>query len=321
MRTRKPGTTDLELTTIGLGTWAIGGPWEYGWGPQDDVDSIATIVAGLEEGVNWIDTAPAYGCGHSEIVVGRAIKEFGQKPIIATKCGIVCDQQRRKQVCLDAPSVIHECETSLRSLGVEAIDLYQMHWPDPEEKIEEAWQAMVTLRDQGKVRYIGVSNFNISQLERISQIEPPASLQPPYSMLERGIESEILPYCVQHDIGVVAYSPMHCGLLTGKYTSQKIAALPEDDHRRRTPDFMEPRLTANLQFVDSLRPIADRCGITCAHLALAWATRSPQITAAIAGARHPRQIKETVKASEIQLDANTLAEIEVLLEERARRVI
>ena len=316
MRTRKLGKTDLELTNIGLGTWAIGGPWEFGWGVQDDDDSVATIITALESGINWIDTAPIYGCGHSEAIVGRAIKEFGERTFIATKCSLLWNEQRCKVSCLDADSIIRECEDSLRRLGVEVIDLYQMHWPQPDEKIEEGFQAMIQLRDQGKVRYIGVSNFNVNQLNRISKFETPASLQPQYSMLGREIETDLLPYCAEHEMGVVAYSPMHRGLLTGKFTSKKIAELPEDDHRRGVPDFNEPRLSANLRFVENLRPIAEDYGITVAQLALAWVLNRKEITSAIAGARHPGQIKETVQASDIDLSETTIKQIEELLEER-----
>lgn len=320
MRTRKLGKTDLDLTTIGLGAWAIGGPWEFGWGPQDDSESVATIIAALESGINWIDTAPAYGCGHSETIVGKAIKEYGEKPIIATKCGIVCDAQKLKHLCLDADSIIRECEDSLRQLDVEAIDLYQMHWPDPEEKIEEAWQAMIQLRDQGKVRYIGVSNYNVEQMERITKFEAPVSLQPPYSMLGRQIENEILDYCKKKDMGIVAYSPMHRGLLTGKFTTEKVTELAAGDHRRHLPDFNEPRLSINLEFVENLKPIATAYGFTVAQLSLAWVLGCEGITAAIAGARHPEQIKETVQASDLDLDTATIKEIEMLLTERDEKI-
>lgn len=316
MQKRRLGTTDLDLTVIGLGTWAIGGPWEFGWGPQDDADSVATMIAAFEEGINWFDTAPAYGCGHSETVVGRALKEIGEELTIATKCGILWDDKRRKVICLDRKSIIRECENSLRRLDIEAIDLYQMHWGQPDEQIEEAWDAMVQLRNEGKVRYIGVSNFSTDQLERISRIERPASLQPPYSMLNRQVEDELLPYCDQHKIGIVAYSPMHRGLLTGKFTAEKIVQLVEDDHRRQVPDFNEPRLSANLEFVARLKPVAEKCGITLAQMAIAWVNRRKEVTAAIVGARRPAQIKETVKAANIMLEEEIINQIEELLEIR-----
>lgn len=316
MQKRMLGGTDLELTVIGLGTWAIGGPWEFGWGVQDDADSVATMIAAFEEGINWFDTAPIYGCGHSEVVVGRALKELGEKPIIATKCSLLWDDKRRKISCLDKNSILRECEDSLRRLDVEVIDLYQMHWGEPDEQIEEAWAAMVQLRNEGKVRYIGVSNFTVAQLDRISQIEKPASLQPPYSMLLRDIEGELLGYCDEHNIGVVAYSPMHRGLLTGKFTAEKIEQLAEDDHRHKVPDFNEPRLSANLQFVERLKPIADKCGITLAQIAIAWVTRRKEVTAAIVGARRPGQIRETVKAGSIMLEDEIISQIDELLKIR-----
>lgn len=316
MQRRMLGETELELTVVGLGTWAIGGPWEFGWGAQDDADSIATMIAAIEEGINWFDTAAVYGCGHSEVVVGRALKEVVARPIIATKCGLLWDDKRRKVPCLDRKSILRECEDSLRRLQVEAIDLYQMHRPEPDEQIEEAWEAMVHLRDEGKVRYIGVSNYTVAQLERISQIEKPASLQPPYSMLRRDVEDELLGYCAELRMGVVTYGPMQRGLLTGKFTAEKIAALAEDDHRHRVPDFNEPRLSANLEFVERLKPIADKCGVGLAQIAIAWVLRRQEVTAAIVGARRPEQIRETVKAGDVVLAGEIINEIDELLKIR-----
>ncbi len=246
MRTRRLGQTDLELTTIGMGTWAIGGPWEFGWGPQDDEDSVAAIRTAIESGVNWIDTAPAYGCGHAEEVVGRVLKELPDRPIIATKCGLLWNERREKVTCLKKDSVLAECDASLKRLGVDVIDLYQMHWPNPDEQLEEGWEAMVRLKEQGKVRYIGVSNCSLRQIKRTEAIAPPVSLQPPYSMIRRDAEVVLLPYCRKNNMGVVAYSPMQKGLLTGKYTAEKIAALAPDDHRHRDPNFHAKRLEANL---------------------------------------------------------------------------
>ena len=237
MRTRKLGQTDLELTVIGLGTWAIGGSWQYGWGPQDDAASIRTILTAIEAGINWIDTAPIYGCGHSEEVVGRALKQMPQKPLIATKCSLLWNDKREKIGCLDRDSIIKECEDSLTRLGVETIDLYQMHWPDPEEQIEEGWEAMASLVQQGKVRYIGVSNFTVDQLRRVAEIHPVASLQPPYSMLRRDIEKDLLPYCAEHHIGIVCYSPMQKGLLTGKFSKEHMQTLAPDDQSAHGPGF------------------------------------------------------------------------------------
>ena len=315
MRTRRLGKTELKLTVIGLGTWAIGGPWQVGWGPQDDNDSVSTILTAIEGGINWIDTAAIYGCGHSEEVVGKAIKELGEIPIIATKCGLVWDRQGRKANCLERDSILRECEASLKRLGIERIDLYQMHHPIPDEQIEEAWEAMAKLAQQGKVRYIGVSNFSVSQLERVGRIRPVASLQPPYSMIRRDVENELLGYCRDNNIGVVCYSPMQKGLLTGKFNAQHIASLAPDDHRNRDKNFMEPKLSAHLELVEALRPIAERSGLTLAQLAIAWVLRADEVTAAIVGARRPEQIIETITAAEGALGSEDLAQIEGLLTE------
>ena len=313
MRTKRLGQTGLELTVIGLGTWAIGGSWEVGWGPQDDDESVSTILAAIEGGINWIDTAAIYGLGHSEEVVGRAIKELGERPIIATKCGLVWDQQHRKTNCLKRDSIMRECEASLKRLGIDVIDLYQMHWPEPDEQVEEAWEAMSQLAKQGKVRYVGVSNFSAPQLERAGRIWPVASLQPPYSMIRRGVEDELLGYCADNDIGVVAYSPMQKGLLTGKFSAERVANLAPDDHRCRDRNFLEPKLSVNLRLVEGLRPIAQRNQLTLAQLAIAWVLRRREVTAAIVGARRPAQIAETIKAAEGALQDEDLTEIKGLL--------
>jgi len=319
MRTKRLGQTELELTVIGLGTWAIGGPWQMGWGPQDDDESVSTILEAIEGGINWIDTAAVYGCGHSEEVVGKAIKELGERPIIATKCGLVWDRQHRKINCLDRDSIMHECEASLNRLGIEVIDLYQMHRPEPDEQVEEAWEAMFRLAEQGKVRYVGVSNFNVGQLERVRRIWPVASLQPPYSMIRRDVEDELLGYCADNDIGVVAYSPMQKGLLTGKFSAERVANLAPDDHRRRDRNFLEPKLGANLKLVEELKPIAQRSGLTLAQLAIAWVLRREEVTAAIVGARRPGQIAETITAAEGALGDEDLAEIEGLLAQQEKK--
>jgi aryl-alcohol dehydrogenase-like predicted oxidoreductase len=320
MKTRRLGYTNLKLSTVGLGTWAIGGGgWAFAWGPQDDGESIATIRYALEQGVNWIDTAPVYGLGHSEEVVGRAIQGLREKAIIATKCGLVWDKRGRISGRLKRESVRREVEASLRRLEIEAIDLYQIHWPNPDQEIEEAWSTMADLVKEGKARYIGVSNFSIEQLERICPIHPIASLQPPYSMLNRGIEDELLDYCQAHNIGVIVYSPMECGLLTGKYTKENIQNLSEDDWRRtKNPQFQEPELSANLKLVEGLRPIAEKHGRTIAQLATAWVLRHPEVTSAIVGARHPSQIKETALAGDWALSGEDIVAIESLLEEREK---
>ncbi len=320
MRIRRLGDTELELTAIGLGTWAIGGPWEYGWGPQDDNDSVAAIRAALDCGINWIDTAPAYGCGHSEEVVGRAIKDAGHKPYIATKCGILWDDQRRKVLCLNRDSIISECEASLKRLGVEVIDLYHMHWPDPDEQVEEAFEAMALMAKQGKVRYLGVSNFSVSQIRRAEPIHPVSSLQPPYNMIKRQAEEELLPYCRENNIGIVAYSPMHRGLLAGAFSVERVANLAPDDHRRSVADFCPPQLNINLELIDKLKAIAKRSGRTVAQLAIAWVLRRDEVTSAIVGARNERQITETVAAGDWELGADDIAEIETYLEDRSIRL-
>ncbi|MEN8128201.1 MAG: aldo/keto reductase [Planctomycetota bacterium] len=313
MRTRKLGNTELELTVIGLGTWAIGGPWQYGWGAQDDADSIRTILAAVDAGINWIDTAPIYGCGHSEYIVGLALREMSEKPLVATKCGLIWNDQREKINRLAPDSIINECEDSLRRLGVEVIDLYQMHWPVPDEQIEEAWAAMAKLVQQGKVRTIGASNFSVEQMQRVAKIHPPASLQPPYSMLRRDIEDDAAPYCGQNNIGIVAYSPMQKGLLTGKFSAEHMQTLAPDDFRRGDPDFHDEKFERSLKIVDALKPIAKRNGKTVAQLAIAWVLRKEEITAAIVGARKQKQIEETVQAGVWVLGEDDIAEIEAIL--------
>ncbi len=320
MRTRKLGNTGLELTTVGLGTWAIGGPWQFGWGPQDDGEAIAAILKALELGINWIDTAPIYGCGHSEELVGKALEQTREKPIIATKCSLLWNEKREKVGCLKPESIRKECEASLKRLGIDTIDLYQMHWPDPDNEIEAGWEEMARLQEQGKVRYIGVCNFNTEQLNRIRKISPVASLQPPYSMLRRDTENELLPYCKENNIGVVAYSPMQRGLLTGKFNKQYLATLAPDDHRLRSPEFKEPVFSINLEFVDKLRPIARRNGKTPAQLAIAWVLRTEEVTSAIVGARRPGQIEETAPAGDWQLPQADIDEIEKLLAERQAKL-
>lgn len=320
MQRRQLGYTDLKLTTVGLGTWAMGGPWQFGWGPQDDGDAIAAILASMELGINWIDTAPIYGCGHSEELVGKALKQTSQKPFIATKCSLLWNEKREKVSCLKAKSIRQECEASLKRLGIDTIDLYQMHWGEPDEDIEEGWTEMAKLAQEGKVRYIGVSNFTTEQIERVRKIAPVASLQPPYSLLRREVEDELLGFCAENNIGVVVYSPMQRGLLTGKFNKQYLKTLAPDDHRLRMPEFTEPVFSANIEFVEKLKPIAKRAGRTLAQLAIAWVLRRPEVTAAIVGARKPKQIAETVKASDWKLAPEDIEEIEKLLKERQEKI-
>jgi len=314
MKTKSLGWTGLELTRVGLGTWAIGGgDWAFAWGPQDDRESITAIRRGLELGINWIDTAPAYGLGHGEEVVGRALKGLREKPLIATKCGRSFKQDRTLYPSLKREVVRAEVEASLRRLQVDVIDLYQIHWPQPAEEIEEGWGAISDLVEEGKVRFAGVSNFSLEQLKRVQPIHPVASLQPPYSMLVRGVEDELLPYCAQHNIGVIGYSPMQKGLLTGKMTAERIRKLPADDHRQRDPLFQEPALSRNLALVGELKGIAKRLGATVPQVAIAWVLRRPEVTAAIVGSRSAAQIEETIGAAELTLLREDLSLIEALL--------
>lgn len=313
MQTRQLGNSDLQLTVIGLGTWAIGGPWQYGWGEQDDADSIRTILAAVDAGINWIDTAPIYGCGHSEFVVGLALREMNERPLVATKCGLFWNEKREKINCLNGGSIIKECEDSLTRLGVEVIDLYQLHWPIPDEQLEEAWEAMAKLVQQGKVRYLGGSNFTVEQLQRAAAIHPVTGSQPPYSMLRRDIEKDLLPYCGRNKIGVVCYSPMQKGLLTGKFSKEHLATLAPDDHRLHDGNFIGAKFEQNLTVVEKLKAIAERHGRTVAQLAIAWVLRKEEVTAAIVGARKQKQIEETVQAGDWLLDDGDIAEIETIL--------
>ena len=313
MRTKRLGNTDLELTTVGLGTFAIGGPdWDAGWGPQDDHDSITAIQRALELGINWIDTAPVYGLGKAEEIVREALNGMKEKPIIATKLGLVWDENRNIGNRLKAESVRKEVEASLQRLGIDVIDLYQIHWPIPDDDLEEAWTEMAELVEKGKVRYIGVSNCDVAQMERLQSIHSIASLQPPYSMIIRDVEGEILPYCGRKNIGVIPYSPMQRGLLTGKYTKENVQKLDSRDHRLGEPYFQEPEFSINLKFVEGLKPIAKKNDRSLAQLAIAWVLRRTEVTAAIVGARKPSQIEETFEAGDWELsdsDSRTIGDL------------
>jgi aryl-alcohol dehydrogenase-like predicted oxidoreductase len=311
MHKRQLGNSDLAITPLGIGAWAMGGGgWQFAWGPQDDNASIAAIHAALEAGINWIDTAAVYGLGHSEEIVARALEGVSPKPYVFTKCERVWDEEGRVGGSLKAASVRRECEDSLRRLRVDIIDLYQIHWPQPEEDIEEGWTEMARLKEEGKVRWIGVSNFSAAQMRRARAIAPVTSLQPPYSILSREIEEEELPYCQAENIGVLAYSPMKSGLLTGKMTRERIAAMPDDDFRRRTPNFQEPKLTRNLELVELLRRIGARHGRNPGEVAIAWVLRRPEVTAAIVGMRSAEQAREMMGAAEFRLSPEEIAEIE-----------
>jgi aryl-alcohol dehydrogenase-like predicted oxidoreductase len=299
---RTLGNSDLKLTSIGLGAWAIGGAdWQYAWGPQDDSDSIAAIHRALDLGVNWIDTAAVYGLGHSEEVVGRAVKSSSHKPYIFTKCARPWNPDGTIFSSLNPASLAGELEASLRRLGVETIDLYQIHWPDPKEEIEAAWEAMVRFREQGKVRWIGVSNYSVEQMKLIQKIAPITSLQPPYSMLRRAIESEILPFTLANDIGVINYSPMLSGMLTGKMTAERATGLPDNDWRRKNIEFSEPRLSRNMRLVELLREIGSGHGVTAGVVAIAFTLHHPAITGAIVGGRSAAQVEETAAALSFRL--------------------
>ena len=305
MRSKKLGNSDLNLTVIGLGTWAIGGSWQFGWGHQNDTDSFEAIKEALDVGINWFDTAPIYGCGHSEEVIGYNLHKLGVKALIATKCGLVWDDERRKINCLRPKSIKKECENSLKRLRIEAIDLYQMHWPIPEEEIEEAWGTMSELVREGKVRYLGASNFNLEQLKKVSSIYPAAATQPPYNMVRREIEGDFMDYCQENDIGILAYSPMQMGLLSGKFSLERFAQLPVDDVRKGHAYFKQPVLEATLDMVEKLRPAANGLRISVAELAIAWVLRKTEVTSAIVGARKSGQIFETAKAADVVLPLET----------------
>jgi len=315
MQTRQLGDSDLHITPLGIGAWAMGGAgWAFAWSRQDDDESVAAIHAALDAGMNWIDTAAVYGLGHSEEVVARALagrSSFNrQRPYVFTKCGRDWGENRQIVKLLKRDSIRRECENSLRRLRVDVIDLYQMHWPEPDEDLEEGWAAMAELKAEGKVRWIGVSNFNADQMRRVQAIAPVTSLQPPYSLIRREVEPEVLPYCAANNIGVFVYSPMGSGMLTGAMTRERVTALPEDDWRRRSPHFQEPLLTRNLLLADRLKEIAARHHRTPGEAALAWVLHNPAVTAAIVGVRNADQVRGVIGAMEFRLSEEEVAEIE-----------
>lgn len=320
MQKRLLGNTDLNLSVVGLGTWAIGGgDWAFGWGDQDDDQAIAAIKRAVDVGVNWIDTAAVYGLGKSETLVGRAVAEISanDRPLIATKCGRTNAGNGQIGKSLQRDSVIAECEASLKRLQIDCIDLYQMHWPQPDEEIEEGWETLVDLKKQGKVRHIGVSNHDVSQLQRLQSIHPVASLQPPYSMISADVETEIMPFCGQNNIGVVCYSPMGKGLLTGSFDATRARELSEKDHRSRDPRFQTPQLEINLDFVTGLTEIATKLGWTVAEIAIAWVLRRSEVTSAIVGARRPEQIEQTAIAGTRVMPEGATGEVQRLLIQRS----
>jgi len=319
VQTRQLGTTDFHITPIGFGAWAIGGPdYAFGWGPQDDADSVAAIHRAIDCGINWIDTAAIYGLGRSERVVARALKSVGssRRPYVFTKCSLVWDAQRAISHSLKAASLRKEVDDSLRRLETDVIDLYQIHWSKmfgydgPAPDVEEGWSTLAELQKAGKLRHIGVSNFDVSELDRIRPIAPIASLQPQYSVLRRGIEHDVLPYCQAHQIGVIVYSPMAAGVLTGAMTRERAAALPANDWRSRNPELQEPKLTGNLALVEVLRAIGARHGASPGAVAVAWTLRHPGVTGAIVGFRNAGQVDGIIAAGTFRLSQEEIAEIE-----------
>jgi aryl-alcohol dehydrogenase-like predicted oxidoreductase len=311
LKTTQLGQTGIEITRIGLGAWAIGGGgWEFGWGPQDDEESIAAIHHALEQGINWIDTAAAYGFGRSERTVGRALEGVAARPFVFTKCSLLEGPGRTVAHSLKRDSVLREAEASLERLGVDAIDLYQIHWPIPDEDIEEGWAAMAELKQQGLVRHIGVSNFDVDQLRRVQQIAPIETLQPQYSLIEREVEMELLPFAEREGIGAIVYSPMGSGLLTGRMTRERIEGLADDDWRKRDERFNEPQLSQNLALVARLEAVADRHDTTPGAVAVAWALRHPAVDGAIVGFRRPDQVDPILPAANLELTHQDITEIE-----------
>jgi aryl-alcohol dehydrogenase-like predicted oxidoreductase len=310
VRTVTFGRTGLEITPVGFGAWAIGGSnWEFGWGEQDDDESVSAIQRALELGINWVDTAAQYGLGHSEEVVRRAVEGVEPPPLIFTKGGQPEGPNRTSYQSLKRDSLRRECEGSLERLGVDAIDLYQIHWPIPDDEVEEGWSTLAELKEEGLVRHIGASNFSAGQLERAESISPVEALQPPYSLLDREVEAEILPYCEEQGIGVVVYSPMSSGLLTGRMTRERIASLPADDWRRQSARFREPELSRSLQVVERVKAVAERHGVSPGAVAVAWTLRHPAVHGAIVGFRRPDQVDPIVAAADLELSDDDVAEI------------
>jgi len=314
MQTRRLGTSDLKITPIGIGAWAIGGGgWNGSMGPQNESDSVPAVHAALDHGLNWIDTAALYGLGHSETVVARALKGRSPRPYVFTKCERIWDGQGTIGACLNAESIRRECEDSLRRLQTDVIDLYQIHWPEPDADIEQGWSEMARLQKEGKVRYIGVSNFSVSQMRRALAIAPITSLQPPYSIVTREIEKDILPFASRNNIGVIVYSPMSAGLLTGAMTKQRVANFAAEDWRRNLPNFREPLLSRNLSLVERLREIGKRHGRSPGEVAIAWTLHHPAVTGAIVGFRSAQQAAGVMRAAELRLLPADTAEIEEAL--------
>lgn len=314
MKKKKLGNTEFEITSIGLGAWAMGGNnWQFGWGWQDDNQSIKAIHKAIDKGFNWIDTAAVYGLGHAEEVVAKALKGMREKPYIFTKCELRWNEKGEIYGCMKRESIKEECEASLKRLQVEIIDLYQIHWPNPDNEIEEGWETLQELKKEGKIKYSGVSNFSVSQMERISKIAPISSLQPPYSLSQPDAEKEIIPYCEKNNIGVIIYSPMMSGLLSGKMTRERISKLPDDDWRKRSPEFQEPKLTKNLLIVDKLKEIGKKYNVEAGAIAIAWTLRLSGVTGAIVGARNPEQVDLLISAGSVKLDEDDINELNKMI--------
>lgn len=309
METKQFGNTDMEITRMGFGAWAIGGGnWEFGWGQQDDGEAIAAMHRAVEKGMNWIDTAAVYGLGHSEELVAKAVKDMNPKPYVFTKCGLVWDDSGKISRVIKAESIRKECEASLRRLKADVIDLYQIHWP-VDADLEEAWEMMEQLRLEGKVRHIGVSNYDVEQIRTCREIAPVSSLQPPYSLMRREYEEEVLPYCKENNIGVIVYSPMGSGMLTGAMTRERIDNMPSNDWRKNNDAFKEPELSKNLALAEKLKSIGKKHGYSAGEVAIAWTLRNPAVTAAIVGGRNAAQVEGISRASELVLSKEDLAEI------------
>jgi aryl-alcohol dehydrogenase-like predicted oxidoreductase len=310
IKTATLGRSGMEITRVGFGAWAIGGGgYDWGWGSQDDDDSIAAIHRALDLGVNWIDTAAQYGFGHSETVVGRALAGLRERPFVFTKGGQPEGPGRTTLQSLRRDSLRREIEASLERLGLDTVDLYQIHWPIPAEEIGEGWSALADFKEQGLARHIGVSNFGADQLRRIQQIAPVETLQPPYSLIDRGIEDEILPYCQDQGTGVIVYSPMASGLLTGAMTAERIAGLPDDDWRKHDARFTEPQLSRHLALVERLTAVARRHGTTPGAVAVAWTLRHPAVDGAIVGLRRPDQAAPIIAAAGLTLSDEDISHI------------
>jgi aryl-alcohol dehydrogenase-like predicted oxidoreductase len=299
-QTKRLGDSDMELTAIGFGAWAVGGgDWQYGWGPQDDQDSIDAIHAAIDHGINWIDTAAVYGLGHSEEIVGKALKSAGRRPYVFTKSSMTWGEDRK--IVQTMKKIREEVEASLTRLGVDAIDLYQIHWPVPDDEVEEGWATMADLKKEGKVRWIGVSNFSVTQMERALKIAPITSLQPPYSAINRSVEPEILPFCKSHGIGVINYAPMHSGMLTGAMSRERVLRMPDNDFRKKAKQYQEPFLSRNLELAKLMGEIGETHGVSAGVVAIAWTLHNPAITAAIVGGRNASQVEGILAAAEFRL--------------------